>query len=126
MTLLDDLPPTFLCRRCPRCRRRRGAAYRCRHCGASLATEEQWAWAWQWAGQNLGLLRTVYGKVRPDLARTMDDAELLSECIAGIVRGMLGWQPGAGTKLGTFLANSVRFAAMKAPRVEETQGVEVR
>lgn len=113
MNLFDAVPPTHLDRRCPRCRRIEPDKFRCVRCRASLATAEQWEWAYRWAEENVALLRVAFRRVRPDLAAVLSDAELVSECLPGIVRGLLGWFPGRGTKLTTYLANSVGFTARK-------------
>ena len=114
MNLFDTVPPTYLDRNCPRCGRYEPVKFRCGNCHASLATAEQWEWAYRWAAENMGLIRVAFRRVRPEIAAVLSDAELLSETIAGIVRGLLGWSQSGGTKLTTYLANSVGFSARKA------------
>jgi hypothetical protein len=117
--LFDDEVPAFVCRGCPRCRRVKGQRYdrpRCIRCGAFLAEPSQWLWAEAWCKANVGLLRQSVKSVRPDLAGVLGDtAELVSLSLVAVLRAVLGWDQGRGTKFSTFASRGVMFAARKLP-----------
>lgn len=114
-TLFDDLP-TGCQRSCPRCRRRKGQHKpRCVNCGAFLASPEQWVWASDFAWANVGLLKTAIAAVRPDIVRTADAAEIVAISLVSVVRALLGFCGGGGSKFTTYVAGGIRLAARRLP-----------
>lgn len=121
---LYDTLPTAPARRCPRCRKRKpGLGPACLRCGAMLATEVQWAAFDRWMTDNAPMLRKAVAGVRADLARRLDDAEIVSLCRVVVMRAAMRFDGAMGGKFGSYVYRAVRWAALREPHDDAAAGV---